>query len=53
MPALDDTDGMTQDIDLFDQQTAGTVSQIDREEIRAARDIGPSVLHPCMSPLQT
>ncbi len=53
MPALDKTDSVTQSIDVFDQQTTGTVSQIDREEIRSACDINSSVLHPCISLLQT
>lgn len=50
IPAFDDANGMTQDIDVFDQQTTGTISQIDREEIRPARDTSSSILHPCISP---
>jgi hypothetical protein len=45
MAFLDDLYRSPQFIDVFDQQPGRPIGQVDREEIRSAGNVGPSVSH--------
>lgn len=50
MTRPDRSHGVTQLHDAIDQQAAGTIRQIDGEEIRAAGSLGSSITHPVIVP---